>query len=161
MSTAFGGFKHILVPLDGSVEAESAIPYALDLAEKYSAQVLLYRAAVVAPQWGGLGYPVAGSAVGVTPYLELQEYEQKAVEQYLLDAARRFAHARVALGVEQEIGDPAHLIIEKARLMGCGMIVMSSHGRDGLGRWIIGSIAEKVARHSPCPVLLIRRTEEA
>lgn len=161
MSTAFGGFHHILVPLDGSAEAEKAIPYAIDLADKYSSQVLLYRAAVVAPQWGGLGYPVAGTAVGVTPHLELQEYEQKAVDEYLHDVSRRYAHASVAVQVEQEIGDPAHLIIEKARALACGMIVMSSHGRDGIGRWLMGSIAEKVARHSPCPVLLVRRTETA
>lgn len=50
-------------------------------------------------------------------------------------------------------GDPAGVIVDVAREHGCDLIVMGTHGRSGLGRLVLGSVAEHVIRHAPCPVL--------
>ena len=152
------GFSNILVPLDGSSTAEAAIPYALDLAEKYRSRVVLYRVATVPPaHWGSIEIPLMGTHLGTTgTVLSLQNHEIYLCQEYLKGVLERFSNPAVTMETQHDAGQPADLIITKAAELGDAVIVISSHGRDGLGRWLLGSVAEKVARHASGPVMILR-----
>ena len=131
--------KRILVPLDGSPLAERAAPYAWELARRTRASLVLLRAAAGAPD----------------------EEPAREAEAYLQQVASRLgepgAEARVLAGGAGLAGaEVAHVIADEARNAGADLIVMSTHGRSGLGRWVYGSVAEAVLARAPVPVLLVR-----
>lgn len=71
-------------------------------------------------------------------------------------AASRLGASRVRLHVEMAKGNPANGIVDLAQRLGVDLIVMPSHGRTGLARLTLGSVAERVVRLAPCPVLVLR-----
>lgn len=129
--------KTILVPLDGSELAEQALPIAVRLARATGAELLLVR---VLPQ--PLDDPMGRRLHpnGARPYLERLACREEGIR------------ARVFLPK----GAPREQIIRLARRYEVDLIVMTTHGRTGLQRWLMGSVAERVVRASPCPVLLLR-----
>jgi nucleotide-binding universal stress UspA family protein len=133
----------ILVPLDGSLLAEIALECALDLARGASSTVVLLRAAEAHHL---LGDPTDAQVSVVAE-----------AEDYLATTAQRLREQGVRQ-VETSVwyGPPAESIVEAARLRKADLIVMSSHGRSGLGRLILGSVAESVLRSMDTPILLIR-----
>lgn len=135
--------KKILVPLDGSALAESAIDKALEVAAPESTLMLL-RAAE------------AHSLPGVDP-TEAQVEIVREAEEYLAAVAARLNEQGVTR-VETSVwyGPAASAIVEAARLRKADLIVMSTHGRSGLGRLILGSVAESVLRGTMTPILLLR-----
>ena len=135
--------KKILVPLDGSALAESAIAKALDVAGPESTLTLL-RAAE------------AHTLPGVDP-TEAQVEIVREAEDYLAAVATRLNEQGVSR-VETSVwyGPAASAIVEAARLRKADLIVMSTHGRSGLGRLILGSVAESVLRGTMTPILLLR-----
>lgn len=134
--------KNILVPLDGSELAERALPYATALGRRAAGAVLLVRAvraqAVPAVDPGPAQVTVADRAT-----VELNEV----VERLRGEGLRAEAH------VYDEAAAAA--ILDASRRLQAGLVVMSTHGRAGLGRWIYGSVADDVLRHSEVPVLLV------
>lgn len=142
--------QSILVPLDGSPLSELALPWAFDLAEKYSAQVVLLRVGILPDVWSMQDAPEMDT--------RLDELETQCMK-YLLDVETRLKDRNVPVKAEYGVGNATQRIVERSQQPDCSMIVMNSHGRDGLTRWMIGSVAEKVARHAACPVLLIRKPE--
>ena len=133
----------ILVPLDGSKLAEAALPKAVELAAVSGARLLLLRAT---------------QARGV-PGLDPTEAQVKAVseaEAYLAEVAARLSHAGTE-DVDTSVwyGPPAYAIVEATRLHQTDLIVMTTHGRSGLGRLIVGSVAESVLRGTTTPILLL------
>jgi len=66
------------------------------------------------------------------------------------------AAERVPVTIDARVGTPAAEVVEAARDHGAGLVVQASHGRRGLSRWLLGSVAEGVVRHAPCPVLTLR-----
>jgi len=139
--------KTILVPLDGSTLAESALTSAVDLARGYGAKVVLLRAA-------------EAHSLPMADPTEAQVEAVRAAEAYLADARGRVAQAGVG-EIETSVwyGPPVEAIVEAARFRGVDLIVMSSHGRSGLGRLVLGSVAESVQRATRVPILLIRPGE--
>ena len=145
-------FKHLLVPLDGSGFAELAIPYALELAQKFDGRITLMR--VIAP-------PQPTSA-DISPdasklLWQLRTMADKEAQDYLqakTDELNQQGH-RVDWDITGDTS-PADSILTIAAEKEVDGIVMSTHGRSGLGRFVFGSVAEKVVRHSSVPVLLIR-----
>jgi nucleotide-binding universal stress UspA family protein len=139
--------KTILVPLDGSILAESAVAPAVDLAREHGAKLVLLRAA-------------EAHSLPMADPTEAQVQAVRAAEEYLTDARRRVTQAGVA-AVDTSVwyGAPAEAIVEAARYRGADLIVMSSHGRSGLGRLVLGSVAESVQRATRVPILLIRPGE--
>lgn len=137
----------ILVPLDGSVLAEGALPKAVEVAEVSGAQLLLLRAAE------------AHSFPGVDP-VEAQIKVVSEAEEYLARAVDRLAASGVK-DVKASVwyGPAAYAIVEAARARKVDLIVMTTHGRSGLGRFILGSVAESVLRGTTTPILLIRAPE--
>ena len=139
--------EKILVPLDGSALAEAALPKALEMVESSGAKLLLIRAAE------------AHTLPGVDP-TEAQIKVVQEAEEYLAQVSDRLA----ALGqknVETSVwyGPAAYAIVEATRLNKVGLIAMTTHGRSGLGRLILGSVAESVLRGTTTPILLIRTAE--
>lgn len=139
---------HILVPLDGSPQAEHAIPWAADLARRYSAQLVLFRVGHRPEMWSAQDVP------SIDLFFEKEEGQCTA---YLAEAKAKLADAGLNIRTEYSLGSPAQCILDMSAELHGSMIVMTSHGRDGLTRWVMGSVAEKVARHADCPVVLIRQ----
>ncbi|MBX3171582.1 MAG: universal stress protein [Candidatus Eremiobacteraeota bacterium] len=142
--------QSILVPLDGSSLSEQALPWAFDLAEKYAAQVILLRVGILPDVWSPQDAPDMDT--------RLDELETQCM-RYLLAVEARFKERNLPIKAEYGVGNATQRIVERSQQPDCSLIVMNSHGRDGFTRWMIGSVAEKVARHAGCPVLLIRKPE--
>lgn len=143
-------FERILVPLDGSALAEQAIPVAARLARASGGTLVLLRVAVV---------PII-ERPDLTPS---QEYNQQAINEGLREAMTYLEHVvrraeLVGMTVETEalFGAIAPTLLSVAQSSHADLIVMSSHGYTGFKRWTLGSVAQKVARHSPVPVLVLR-----
>jgi nucleotide-binding universal stress UspA family protein len=135
--------KTILVPLDGSVLAELALKPAVELAREKDAKLVLLRA--------------AEAHTTVADPTEAQVAVVREAEDYLAGVRARVLDDSVP-AVETSVwyGPPAEAIAEAARYRNADLIVMSSHGRSGLGRLVLGSVAESVLRATPTPILLIR-----
>lgn len=135
-------FDKILVPLDGSVLAEAALWKATELLN--GGTLSLLRAAE------------AHTLPGVDP-VDAQVAAVREAEEYLASVTRRLAD-RGVVRVEGHVwyGSPAGAIVEAAEVMRADLIVMSTHGRSGLGRLILGSVAESVLRGTRIPILVVR-----
>src|ERR1700694_936410 len=143
-------FKHILVPLDGSMRAESAIPVAARIARASGGSVLLLRV-VTAPidfAWYSMESPIGMQGVLDADIDNATAYLAKIAEMEVL--------AGVETKREVIPGNPALTIKSVTRSSKTDLIVMCSHGETGFKRWMLGSIAQKVARFSPVPVLVLR-----
>jgi nucleotide-binding universal stress UspA family protein len=144
-------FTKLLVPLDGSKTAEKALPYAQYLAQDKNLVIELL--AVV---------DVANMATHMTAERALHldtmvDDAVRASEKYLQAIAGTLPAAKIKSVVES--GRPEEVIIEKAAAEQNTLITMATHGRSGMNRWLLGSVAEKVLRGTSNPVLLIRATE--
>jgi nucleotide-binding universal stress UspA family protein len=149
----------ILVPLDGSLQAESALPLARELAATFG-NTLLLVSVPEQPQ------PIYSSPTlfGPTDVGADTAYIARAVEQadketqgYLERKRTELASAGIRAKFEVGVGPVANGIEEIARKRQAGLIVMASHGRGWLGRLMLGSVAQKVLREVETPVLLVRR----
>ena len=137
----------ILVPLDGSALAEAALSQATLLASEFGAQVELLRAVE------------AHTFPGVDP-TDAQVKVVQEGETYLAGVAERLRASGVKdVASSVWYGPPAFAIVEAARLTHVDLIVMGTHGRSGIGRMILGSVAESVLRGTTTPILLIRSPE--
>lgn len=152
--------KHVLVPLDGSELAYKALDYAAEVTEKGGTITLLM--AVEPPEsiaYGMYGaHPVAPGAVIDRPLSDFQAISDSFMAQgkeYLQKRAAELQKAGYKVNSKVEFGGAADLIIETAESAKVDAIVMSTHGRSGLSRWILGSITSKVLGAAPCPVLVI------
>lgn len=143
-------YRRLLVTLDGSEMSEEALPYAEDLAEKMSSQVDLLR---VAPR----PQPLIEEGGRVVVTID-QEMERMTTDfnQYLTRIAFRFRAKGLTVRSDIRFGDPAEEIVDYAKENNISMIVMCTHGRSGISRWVYGSVAERVLRAAPTPVLLVR-----
>lgn len=144
-------FKKILVPTDGSSLAAQATAVAVRMAKSLNAQVIGVN--VIDPfPYIGIG---DASAVGLQAYLT----EAKSAAGLALDAVRKACEAE---GVSFAAGDTIERnvvyegIIETAEAEGCDLIVMGSHGRQGVKALILGSVAQKVLTHAKVPVLIVK-----
>ena len=144
-------YTGILIPLDSSATAEQVIPYARTFARCLKLPVELL--AVI--DTGALL-----TSVDRARHLEeLSAQEIDKAKAYLESIARRFLGSRVKRTVEQ--GGAADVIIQKAAEDNETLIVMTTHGRSGMHRWLLGSVAEKVLRGASNPLCLVRATAAA
>ncbi len=143
----------IMVPLDGSPLAETALPYAEGLARKLSLEVVLVRAAHLAsvrtPFSAGL---LALESIDVDAIVEAQ------VVDYLKNIAGMLRAKGLNVRWTLLRGAPAWAIDELAQETPQDMIALATHGRSGLNRWMLGSVSEAVIRYSGDPVLVIPPT---
>lgn len=141
----------VLIPLDGSELSESALDWAATQAQMGPLQVHLLR--VVDP------FLVAPG--GVPPSLgeRMQHQILEAAGDYLEGVKQRFGG--LVTETQAVVGQAREEIGVTAQRHAVDLIVMASHGRSGLGRWLLGSVAEGVLRIAPCPVLLLRPSTSA
>jgi nucleotide-binding universal stress UspA family protein len=149
-------YKNILVPLDGSSLAERALPVARALAQKFDSQIILLRVLDIPSPTPPTSHP----EVTIGWVREAREYALQEAQSYLQAVQSELDRQGVATQILLRDTSPAEDILDAVRTEGIDLIVMSSHGRGGLARWTFGSVAERVARHSLCPVLLVRAKPE-
>ena len=156
-------YEHLLVALDGSPAAERVLEHATALATAFGSQVTLLRATLSAEMviaQSGAGDATVGQvgSPGLDPQPVL-EADHATATQYLEEVAVRLRQQNLNVSLEAVDGPANTVIIDRAAQLGVGLILMTTHGRSGLGRMVFGSTADSVLRHSACPVLLVRITE--
>ncbi len=145
-------FRRILVPLDGSPLAERAIPLATAMAEKFGSEILLLRVLDIPKPTP----PTSHLEVTIGWVREARAQAHEEAQNYL-DARQQEVYGQgIKVRALMRDRSPAEDILQVASSEKIDLIVMSAHGQGGLARWTFGSVADKVARHSPCPVLLVR-----
>lgn len=144
--------KNILVPTDLSLHAEAAFEYACELALKLDATVHLVNVIGIP----ALGVPELGVAVTSTMIDSMIAENQQGLDALV---ARRKEGVQMGQ-VLMKTGDARDMIDEAAKEVSADLIVMGTHGRRGVSRALLGSIAESVVRTAPCPVLTIRSIDE-
>ena len=147
-------YSKILVPLDGSDLSELALPHAKALAQHFNSELILIR--VCQPVAMPLEvYPtLAGVSYDYT--VELQTQVEKETQDYLISLQKQVQQDNIKcryIGAEGFVPD---VILEVAEKEKADLIVMSTHGRSGLSRWVYGSVAAKVLQVAHCPVFLVR-----
>lgn len=140
-------FKRILVPLDGSARAESALPVAARIARASGGGIVLVQVVNMLMEYG----PYLGQAGIFTQ--ETMEIELEAAETYLRRVADKL-HG-VETKVEAIYGAPALAILSVVHEQHADLVVICSHGHTGFKRWVLGSVAQKVVQHSAVPVLVL------
>lgn len=146
--------KSIIVPLDGSELAEQVLPHAASLAKTLDLGVTLLRVTPTAGDYYRfMEYPMPR-------FDDLPEQLDAEALGYLENQGSKLRHQGVA-PVEEKLahGPPAIAVADFARETAHSLVAMTTHGRSGLGRWILGSVADRVIRHSGGPVLVIRASE--
>lgn len=142
------GIRRILVPLDGSATAFSAAPFAAELARSVGAEMMVLhvhqRMLAHAPSFAWSWVETAPTPSDADPY----KVAKAAVEDLAVGGLKV-----TPLTVE---GDPATRILESSFKEDIDLVVMATHGRDGLPRLFLGSVAEKVLRRTAVPMILIR-----
>lgn len=146
--------KHILVPTDFGEAAEAALGYARELARVFHARLTVLHVAdnVLAGTVGIEGY------VGAYPDFQrsIEEAAKKQLDSILTDEDRRDLGATTVLRTSNS---PAMTIVSYARDAGLDLIVMGTHGRGAMAHLLMGSVAERVVRTAPCPVLTVKHPE--
>ena len=149
-------FKHILVPLDGSHLAEVALPVACELASKFDSEITLLQ--VTAPPF----FLSHGDGRAYADLLVTMRQENRAETQAYLKAHKGSLRQQgyIVHTVVLEDESPANAILGVVEGQRMDVVVMSTHGRSGVARWVYGSVAGNVLHHSHVPVLLIRSRKE-
>ncbi|MFN8458250.1 MAG: universal stress protein [Anaerolineae bacterium] len=143
-------YKHILVPLDGSELAESALPHAFEIATAFQTDITLIQVVlpikeVIAPE-------------SEHPYYVDEQWQDEVGHdrEYLHRVCERVGCGDLTIHTVIEMGSAAETIIDYASHHAIDMIVMATHGRSGFQRWVYGSVADKVLRGAKVPTLLVR-----
>lgn len=145
-------YKKIIVPLDGSALAEQALDPAIFLAKQAKAKLVLLSAAetktIVATE--------TTSGQGAQILERPHDHSQEALSTYLHGLRQEKIPSSIESTIKVVEGEAAGVILDTAVAEGVDLIIMSTHGRSGISRWIMGSVTERVLRHAPYPVLVIR-----
>ncbi len=142
--------RRILVPVDLSGTAEHALVYAGEFAEKLGAQLtILYVVPEPAAVLPDMMMPVPVATADVDDLTA-------AGRQSLADLIAATNLGRLNPTTEVRLGDAAEEIVAAAKELNADLLVVGTHGRSGLKHLLLGSVAEHVVRHAPCPVLTVR-----
>lgn len=137
-------FERILIPLDGSPRAEMILPQVSRILDREDSEVMLLRVIDLPP------------AIGNVSMKAVIAQEREAAQNYIHAVSLRCKERAAKVHGRIAEGPVAETILQTARTEGATMIAMSTHGRSGILRWALGSVAEKVARASHLPVFLVR-----
>jgi nucleotide-binding universal stress UspA family protein len=140
-------YKKILVPLDGSPLAEEVLPHAEALAKSEGAEIILLRVAVTPARYLFAHNPAEGNNI-----IKMLEKEAK---DYMKAEVSKLQNEGIKVTGLTRDGAAPDTILEVAEETNADVIAMSTHGRSGVQRWLMGSVAEKVVHHSHIPVMLI------
>lgn len=140
-------YRKILVPLDGSTLAEAALPHAEAIAKSEGAEIILLRVPI---------FPASGFFAS-EPSLAMKIHEQEQAEavNYINAKMQELKKDNIKVSVVTQDGAVPDTILAVAEETHADMIAMSTHGRTGVKRWLMGSVADKVIHHAHIPVMLI------
>ncbi len=144
--------SRILVPLDGSALAERALPIAERLARATGATLALARV-VPTTTWA---FAVPDGLTPPDAYQQLLEGEERVAIEYLEHLAERLRTGRLNVQIFVLRGEPATTIIDLEQRVQAAYVVMATHGRSGMARFALGSVADRLVRGGHAPVLLVR-----
>lgn len=143
-------YKKMLVPLDGSESSECVLNHVEAIARGCQVPEVVLL---------GVAEPISHQVyymVGVEDRVrDIQKETEKYVESYLSKAADSLKKDGIAVQTVVVSGRPAEQILDYANKNQVDLIIMSTHGRSGVSRWVFGSVTDKVVRHSVAPVLTI------
>jgi nucleotide-binding universal stress UspA family protein len=139
--------KQYMVPVDFSKCSEAALDYAIGLARENNARIVLLHVIPAA-----LVYPTQGASFDFYGLLERDARENFTK----LMRRKRLRPEQFRLVLDRGV-NPAEIIVRQAKKLKATMIVMGSHGRTGLQRFMLGSVAERTIRTSDCPVLIVKK----
>ena len=140
-------YKKILVPLDGSPLAEAVLPHAEALAKSEHAEIIILRV----PTTPASEFMTRDPSVAAM----IRKSELDVVEEYVHDKVMLIEEAHIkASGMTRE-GPVPEMILEVAEETHADIIAMSTHGRSGIQRWLMGSVADRIVNHAHVPVMLI------
>lgn len=145
--------KRVFVPLDGSELAERVLHHVIGLAKRMNLSVILVRTYALPLDVYGQGYMVNANTFLDDIRNEAKSYLEKKVEELKSGGLARVS----SLLVE---GNAAVEILQLAEGAPGSLLTMCTHGRSGIGRWVLGSVTERVVRHSREPVLVIRASSQ-
>jgi nucleotide-binding universal stress UspA family protein len=141
--------RRILAPTDFSETSQTAVRYALDLAQKTNARVTLLHAYTLPV------YPAGVDGAAFIPSFTALAEPVRMAEAEIGELVARLGPTKVVLDSRTVAGPPADAIIQMARDEAFDLIVMGTHGRTGLRHLLLGSVAERVVRTATTPVLTI------
>ena len=139
----------VIVPLDGSPLAEKVLPQVVELGTKMSLDIILTRAYALPPAISPDEYAGYGQELFDQLEAEVKDYLEKKSKELSKQGLRNISYV-------VDLGYGAEEIIALARKTSNNFIAMCTHGRSGVKRWVLGSVTDRVARHSGDPVLIIR-----
>lgn len=149
-----GRYKKILVPLDGSGWSERAIPHARDIARNNNAEVILLHVFTPPAQEYIDSISLAGQES------QLQELREQ-MKQHLMSVRNQIRGEKISVRVQFIEGTGvAGIICDYIADEGVDLVVMTSHGRTGLSRWVFGSVSYKVMQCAHVPVMIVRPGKE-
>jgi nucleotide-binding universal stress UspA family protein len=140
--------KRILVPIDFSADSLQALELAVDFAQPYHAELVVL---LVVEPISFVGPDFAGAQTGALADLLAEQRRNARAELARLE--QRYFKRGVALRAMVATGPPAQVIVESAKDLKADFIVMATRGRTGFAHLLAGSVAERVVRTAPCPVL--------
>ncbi len=153
-------YQNIMVPLDGSQLAECVLSHVQSFIQDCRVQTVTLARVVESEPPRFIGHPSHGSS---TDYEKVIEYTRKDVEErktaaaaYLQDVVKRLNMNDVKFQTEVLAGDIAGSLVDYAEEKQVDLILIATHGRSGVSRWVRGSIADRILRASRIPVLMIR-----
>lgn len=143
-------WKRICCPIDFSDASRAAMEVAADLARRNGADLVLLHAYPIP------GYTFPDGSVVASPKMmqDLADQAERHLEEWRARAAGLVGAPRVT--TQKAIGEPAAEIVAFARSAKVDLVVVGTHGRTGLEHALMGSVAERVVRRAPCPVLTVR-----
>lgn len=148
-------WKTILVPHDFSSCANHAAALARDLAQSHGAKLVLLHVAELPPGWD------PDAMIAATPTdvpLPAREVTAAGARGHMEDLAGRLRKEGIEVTTLVRTGDVVEEILAAVQREGADLIVMGTHGRSGIAHMIVGSVAEKIVRQAPVPVLTLRAT---
>lgn len=150
-------YSNILVTLDGSELAETALPHVKTVyrgcTDKPKVTVLMVAKPSEKP------YGSTPAAVSRDTIMQFEQMDQERIEKgkrYLDKIASAFNKLDIPVTTKILIGKPAEAILEYINTNNCDLLIMSTHGRSGVSQWVFGSVAERVLRHVRIPIVMIR-----
>ena len=149
-------YSHILVPLDGSAISEEALEEARRLVDK-GARITLVTA-VTTPDLPAHSFDMYGGVM--LSDMETQQQMEQWAREYLDNMTKALTEEGYIVKRLVEVGEPAQTIAETATREHVDAVVMSTHGRSGVSRWLFGSVTNKVLNIAPCAVVVVPSREK-
>ena len=153
-------YQTIMVPLDGSQLAECVLPHVEAFIQGCQVHTVIFVRVVEPASPRFLGAPTATSKVDYEQVLEytqrIEDEKKSSAEEYLQEVMARLKRDATLLKQEVLVGNVAECLVDFAVAKDVGLIIIATHGRSGVSRWVRGSVADRILRAANVPVLMVR-----